>query len=538
MRRLEFAEKGKEDGPGRRWVGAVFCVTLAVYVVCSLATLRYLEPPTGDQPYYLMTTISMLEDGDLDEYNNYTTAASYDQFYPTPLQESAASFRGLRHIYPLSPKDHVGPVANRPAAEWHTKHGLGLSLLIAPGWALGKALTPLLAPLTAGGEGGWPGVILEMNLLGALLAVNVFLWAWQGSRHVGLAAIVWIVLAFSNPLMSYSLLLFTEMPAALCTLYVVRRLAHGAQENSPARWLLVGAVLAFLPWLHARYLPIMVALGLWALYELLWVARRDPRRWRSLAAFLLPLLLSGLLLAGYYQWLYGTIRPNTADHAGFYHPWKVTEQLPVLLASLGLFFDQQWGLLIYTPLFLLWPVGLWVQRHRSGARPILWATGLIILPYLVEIALYKVWWGEWCPPARYLAVITPLSAWALAGTLACLWPVWDALASRVYRLLFAGLAAIGLFLQLTMVIGVTSRLPEQAPTLFNHPTWPPSLFQWLNHTLGLSLPTNALPVVLWFFDAGYSIPWPALLATLLLSLGVIVASCLLLQHARRSASAR
>ena len=58
----------------------VFLATLAIYALASLLVLAYLEPPAGDQPHYLVTIISLVEDGDADEANNYGADASFRQF--------------------------------------------------------------------------------------------------------------------------------------------------------------------------------------------------------------------------------------------------------------------------------------------------------------------------------------------------------------------------------------------------------------------------------------------------------------------------
>jgi hypothetical protein len=493
---------------------AVFFVTLAVYVAISMSTIRYLEPPTGDQPYYLMTTISLLEDGDVDEYNNYNTRASYDLFYPPPAWEESADFKGLKHLYPLRPDTHVGPVRNRPATEWYSKHGLGLSLLIAPGWWAGQQLTPWLAPLTTDGGGGWPGAVLVMNLLGALLAANVFLLAWQGSGKAGIAALVWAALAFSNPQMSYSLLIFPEMPAALLTLYAFRRLSLGESANGFWRWGLIGVCLGFLPWLHARFLPITLCLTLWGLYQLVRDAKRERLPRSRLVALLSPLAISGLLLAAYYYRLYGTILPNTQDHAGFFKIWLEHDRLALLLAPLGMLFDRQWGLLIYAPLFLLTLVGLAAMHYRPALRPLIWMLLLASAPYLEEVAFYRVWWGEWCPPARYLAVVTPLAALPLAAFLATA-------RSRLLRGLWGAFALLGLLIMATMILGLTMRPEGQVPTFFNDPFMPPSLPLWLEQQLHISFEPFLLPLVPWFAVSTRPIPWSTLAIYLLISFAIL-----------------
>ena len=66
--------------------------------------------------------ISLLEDHDIDEYNNYQKG-DYRRFYPANLQ--SPQFQGILVSVPLSPVTHVGATINRPQTEWYSKHGLG-----------------------------------------------------------------------------------------------------------------------------------------------------------------------------------------------------------------------------------------------------------------------------------------------------------------------------------------------------------------------------------------------------------------------------
>ena len=48
-----------------------------------------------------------------------------------------------------------------------------------------------------------------------------------------------------------------------------------------------------------------------------------------------------------------------------------------------------------------------MSQDRSSRQDLLWI-GIVSVPYLLVIANYAQWWGEWCPPARYLAPVLPL----------------------------------------------------------------------------------------------------------------------------------
>lgn len=517
----------------RGWIAGVLGITLLIYALWTPRVLRYTQPPSGDQPYYLMTAISLLEDHDLNEYNNYHERASYDQFYPPFGGDYPPDFPGLLAPYPLPPEGHISKT-RRPPHEWYSKHGLGVPLLILPGWALGKALTPLLAGLTLRGDGGWPGVVFELNLLGALLAVQVFLLAWEmtGKRWISLA--VWAALAFSNPQMSYSFLIFPELPAALLILYAFRRLRLGWARNRLGQLALIGLCIGYLPWLHSRFLALVPGLMAYGLHQ--WRQAQRPcapvglprSAWRTLGLFLMPVALSGGALATYYGWLYGLPLPNAHDHAGFFNPLLAKDRLALLLSTLGLFLDQQWGLFPYAPILMLAMVGgALMALSREGRRLGSWL-GAIILPYLLLVAAYRAWWGEWCPPARYLAPVTPLATVPLTATL-------EASARRPgYKALYALLAGASIAIMIASLANLSYRTPERIPILFNLPTGEGSFFLWLESRTGVNLRPFIPALVPWFVEEDQPIPWRAIWVSLSLVAAIISTGLLALRARERA----
>jgi hypothetical protein len=505
------------------WPIGIFLLTLIIYALCTRQVLIYTNPPTGDQPFYLHTAISIVQDGDIDEHNNYT---DQDERLYYPRTRYAADFKGILAPYPLPP--HNGHTVNRPADEWYSKHGLGLSVMIVPGWVLGTTFDPPFINLDELDlpSGGWPMVVYQMNILGALLAAQIFLLAYEATRRRGIALVVWAALAFSNPLMTYSYLIFPELPAGLCAIYAFRRLARGWKSNGPVRLVLVGIAIGFLPWLHARFLPISGALALYALWGW-WQARKAegaaldrPIRplwdWGKLVAFVLPGALSLVLLGWYYYWLYGTVLPNTGDHAGFIDPRSDPFGLPV--AMLGLLFDQQWGLLIAAPVYVLALVGfvaLWVTPSKRAQAAWLLA---VCVPYFLLVAEYRQWWGEWCPPARYLATIGPLMALPLAQTLLVL-------GRRLsYIVLFYGLTFLGWLTMVGMI--------AYPHAFWNQPDGKSVLFTWVNEQFHFNLVPHLPAVVLWSWDHAYPMRWDLLLAWTGIAAIIVVAGLLMLQETR------
>src|SRR4026209_889057 len=62
----------------------IFLLSFALFAFLTPRITTYLDPTTGDEPFYLMTVISIAHDFDLNECNNYrqrNEAAIYPAFY-------------------------------------------------------------------------------------------------------------------------------------------------------------------------------------------------------------------------------------------------------------------------------------------------------------------------------------------------------------------------------------------------------------------------------------------------------------------------
>jgi hypothetical protein len=350
---------------------------LALVVALMGHVMRRLDPVTGDEPFYLVTAGSILHDRDIDETNNWADRDVDAWLPPDPLPPGWEGWPAPARGYPPHASQTIRPGL-------YSKHGLGVPVLI-------------LVPLALGGRAG---VVLFYGLIGALVAANMFLLARTLRASVPVALAITAALALTNPILSYSFLIFPELPAALCTLYAFRRLLL---ENNRWQSLAIGLAIALLPWLHARLALIALALTVMAL------VRYGQGRTRYVLPLALgPPVLSAGGLAAFYWYFYGRPWPNTQDHAG------LTTTLDGWAMGLaGLLLDQQWGLLIHAPVYLLVAAGA-VALLRSH-RDVLGWLALVALPYYAFIGAYNQWWGEWCPPARYLATLAPLAAAPLAA---------------------------------------------------------------------------------------------------------------------------
>jgi hypothetical protein len=350
---------------GLRSVSVLFFpLVLTVYLGVALGAQRQVGAE-GDEPHYLMVAESLLRDGDLSLGPDYAEGR-YRAFYKTrPILDPHYRVRGER-------------------GEIFSLHALGLSLLILPAYALA----------------GYPGASLFMALLAAVLAWEIReLLRGLARDSVSAEATAWVV-ALSPPLIHYAGLVFTEVPAALVVAFALRK---GHRGESVADAVAVGAALACLPWLNARYAPLSVVLALYACSAHGW-------RWRRVGALSTPGVVSALGLLAYHHALYG-----------FWDPRRVYGRRPEFsLAALpeglqGLFLDQEFGLLVYAPVFVLALAG--AARLWRGDRRMAWAIAAVVSITSVTAGSWHMWRGGFNPPARFLVPVVPALAPAVAAGL-------------------------------------------------------------------------------------------------------------------------
>jgi hypothetical protein len=481
--------------------------------------LPYVEPPTGDQPHYLMQTISLVEDGDLDLRNNYTEAQSFSQFSAPGRRR--AGFRGIPVAYELDPAGHIVIRSTGDGgAAWYPKHAPGLPVLLVPGWLLGRELTPWLSALTSHGSGAWPGAVVEMAAIGALLAAQVYLLAQEVSQRRGIALATWAAVSFGIPQAFLSLTLYPEVPAALALVYAFRQLVIRPLPTQVWRLLLVGLAVAGLPWLNPRFALFSVYLALLAAAAL-WRSRPKLTRVHLVQGSLLlgPLVVSAIGLRWYQLVIFGSAVAVADQYEGFFVPDLsggplIGDWQALLVAAAGLLVDRQYGLLVFAPLYALSAVGLVALWRGPRGTWLLAGITLLVVPYAGLTADFRVWWGGWSVPARYLAVLTPLLAAPLAASLSALWP------SRPYSILFAALALFGVIVTIGLLVQIGDPRIEQA--IFANPARTPALFRWLMVQTGVDLATLVPGIAPWFNDRRVPLPWPQITGWLGL-LGIMVA---------------
>jgi hypothetical protein len=397
---------------------------------------------TADEPFYLLTTQSLIDDGNLDLTAQYERR-SYEAFFDHPdglWRQSVETSDGLL----LSP------------------HEPGLSVLVIPGFALD----------------GLRGVQVQLLLIAALTFSLAFVLT---SLETGMLRLSWLVTAaigLGATAFVYSSEVYPEMPAALCLVASLLLLRGGAKGVWPAAG--AALLLSALLWLGMKYAP----LGL--LVAAVYLLQLDARGRVAFVAL-------GAVSAASYVWFHFAVfedltaySVNTVyegasaanvlqDHVSFqdrfYRLW-------------GLFIDQRFGSGRWAPLLLLAipALPLLLREGRIGRL----ALGLIVAQVLIATFVAITMMGWWFP-GRTLIVVLPLLPLALTLLIASL-PAWG-------KALAVALSAISLSFTFALQRAVSEDGIRLAVDPFDMQSAPfraaahlfPNYQQWTGETVALTV---------------------------------------------------
>ena len=366
---------------------------------------------TGDEPFYLLTTQSLLADGDFDLTNQYETR-SYESFFDHPDEL-------WRQSVPQPDGDLLSP------------HNPGLSFLVIPGFGLG----------------GLKGAQVQLMVLGAATMALAFVLAdsltgcrvlsWVAALGVGLSATAFI----------YSTEIYPEFPAALLLvlslLLVTRKRTMGVADG-----LLLSALLTVMCWLGIKYAPLALLMAGYFLLK----ANRDGRS---------ALLASGVASAGFYAWfhlqIFGSLTPysvsavyagwNSAEIFGGHIEWG--ERYYRLW---GLLIDRRFGIGRWAPLLLVTVPGLALLAMAGWPHRL--ALGLIIAQILIATFVAITMMGWWFP-GRTLLTVLPLFTVPIVLSLVRL-PLWGRISVGVLGAMTlattAGMAKAGRSGEITIAV--------------------------------------------------------------------------------------
>jgi len=388
--------------------------------------------PAGDEPHYLIIAQSLLNDGDLAIDDNHER------------REYLPYFRGeLKPDYLRRGRD----------GRIYSIHAPGVSALIAPAYAVA----------------GYEGTVALMILLTSLGAALLWQVLFRLTADAGAAWVATLAVMGSVPVFLHGFTVFPDPAGAVALIAALWLLVTLQQGQTPSSRLLlgVGTVLALLPWFHTRFAITAGIAGTIVVARLL----AQPHRWRLVRRFLAVPVVSAAAWVLFFQLTYGTPMP-TAPYGG-YTQSSLSHWGPGIP---GLLFDQQFGLFTAAPVLLLAVLGVGSLARQSPRL----ATEVVLLtvPYLLAVAAYRMWWGGYSAPARFLVAVLP----ALALPMAAWWKAGGT-ARRVFTLALLLVSVAGLATRVGMDAGALIYNPRNGSDL---------LLSWLNPLVNLTLALPAL----------------------------------------------
>lgn len=328
-------------------ISLFFCIFISAKIVTK-------DIPGGDEPHFLVITSSIVKDLDINLRNNYDNG-DYYEFYPDYIIPHSRIMDDTR-IY--------------------SAHGIGLPLLIAPGYILGNRY----------------GATFIMNILSALLTVVIFSLALLATNNRALSLGLCFLVSFTIPLVFYSFQIYAELPGALIVSYLFLASSLCKGQCFPLlKRILFGILLACLPWLHIRFTIFVILIIMYLCYR---------AGFKKVLPVIGIVLLSFGLILVHMKILYGKF-------SIFAQYYSVDASIRHTFSGLfGNIVDASFGLILYSSYFIFTGAGLYFL-YLKDRRLFFWLV-LFTIPFVIGVSSFYHWHGGCCPPLRYIIPVMPL----------------------------------------------------------------------------------------------------------------------------------
>ena len=381
--------------------------------------------PGGDEPHYLVITQSLLRDRDLRIENNHRRG-DYQEYFPGALAPHYIQRGRDGQIYSI--------------------HAPGLPAIVAPAFAIA----------------GYRGVVLFLMAMAACGSALAWHLSWLATGRAAAAWFGWAAVTWSATAIFHSFTVYPDGLGGVVVLSGIWALFRAQQERASGAtrllpWLLHGAGLATLPWMHSRFAMLACSLGALVLLRLPSVKKPLEKA----VAFLLVPTLSAIAWLAFFVIVYGRADPSAPygtaprDFSLAFIPGGLT----------GLLLDQRFGLLANAPALWCGFAGLVWLIVRSAPREGDDAAGIadrrlalellfVLVPYLLTATSYAMWWAGWSAPARFANT----AVFALAIPAAVFWQRATSRGHRATVAIGAGSLAFTAFLSFVLVTTDGGRL--------------------------------------------------------------------------------
>ena len=352
------------------WAVALFLLLSVAYAFSVDIRATRGASISGDEPFYLLTTQSLLDDGDLDLRNQYASK-SYQSFF-----------------------DHEDDLwyqsAPTPDGRLLSPHNPGLSMLVIPGFVLA----------------GLRGVQAQLMLMAAVTMSLAFVLA---DRLTGRRAICWATtlgVGLTATAFIYSTEIYPEFPAALA---LVAALLVATRRDRPGIYdaLYLTAALTALCWLGSKYAALALPVAGYFLLRADWPARITVTAVGGASA---------VLFAWFHLHVFGGLTPYGVNVV--YAQWNTVQILGGHVEFTeryyrlwGLFIDQRFGIGRWAPLLLAVVPALALLVMKSWERRLVFA--LIVIQLLIATFVAITMMGWWFP-GRTMLTVAPLFVIPLA----------------------------------------------------------------------------------------------------------------------------
>jgi len=512
---LERIDRLDVTSSARWWLDASLAAVLVTASLASSPPLRFQSVVNGDEPKYLrylenwyrgrgmdvadLGPISELPAGfEQDLSGNFRSLGPALRSVADDLQADSRRLVGL----PAPPRP--GPA--RSGGGWfvdgqhggvYQMHNPGISLLLLPGYLVDRAISRTHV---------WhPQFPSDLYFTNAILLILYVLWGRAVFRllwtYTGHALIAWLLASIVLLGVQGSAFAYQYYPEAAAGLVaaLVARYALLSDDGRRRSAIGYGLLAGFLPWLHLRFLPLMVA----AVAAVAWTRRRDRQAalWFG-AGVALPLVV----LALYSYHVTGSMTPwalyALAKEEPLFSVMRVWRDLPAL------WLDRTWGLIAHAPVYLFALPGLWWTWHKQRQAAI--AVGVALLVLAIPAAGHG-YTAAYTTPVRLIAAVVPFLAL----------PVADAVIT--YRSSSWWMALFGLLGVMTVHNGLAYNLNLNKSEEWLHAS---SISGWL------------FPLLLPDLEAGQRLRQPLTLVWIVVTIGLLCAPLIARRMRRTPAPSR